>query len=770
MKILSKIALSIYFFIFTFSGSAAQAQAVPIEDISYFAVGQNDSRLFVLNGDNSVSIFDTAKGVFLATRKKVADTLPTGIFASPSGNYFVTISSHQKENYANVSVYKTEDFLREDVPPAKLIYSLESWGIFNAVFSPDEKKFIIASSFGKAVWFLDMDVYQSEKLPLNSSPIRLVVNNKGDKIFVLGQSLPALPSSFMIIDVGAKKILATKELDVAPFALTYDDLSDTLFVSNASSSGNGSNVMAFKVATGQTTLIPVGTAKPGNLALNKKTGEVFVASDTDGTVSVIGRDLKVNQTFSLGGAAIQQAHPAELLFLDKANKLVVLNTTTSTYSLYDSQTKKISKEGKLPFVGWGAVSSKGSSLFFGGKKEQSLLQINAEMGKENYIPEGAQKEVEAFLAKPISPAIDEARERLYVGNIISGNVAVVNTKSLEPIISKFVIKNPSTLALNTETQKLYVGSPSENKVAIVDVSERDIKILATVDVGKTPQSISVDSRRNKIYIGNFGDKTVTVIDGATNKVEKTLSLFKDLKVIAVTPVWLGRYLLIRDIGGDSVAVFDTETQTIKKKIQVGSRPINAVYIQDQSQIFLGLEGEKAIAVLNMKSWEVENRIEIGAVPYRLFYDRGYVYVAHRQDDSVTVIKVESGKKAQNIGDKKIKFFGELDTKYNQFAYLRSTDNGVITSQANGNLYIVKNQPEPETGIMNLVWLATINPDGSVTKNQNFPEEKTESKTMESFWKNNKIFITVGAVILILVLIGVVIYLIIRRRREVVPLA
>ncbi|MGC1928568.1 MAG: beta-propeller fold lactonase family protein, partial [Candidatus Nitrosopolaris sp.] len=76
---------------------------------------------------------------------------------------------------------------------------------------------------------------------------------------------------------------------------------------------------------------------------------------------------------------------------------------------------------------------------------------------------------------------------------------------------------PSAIAVNPNTNKIYVVNSNADTVSVIDADTN--KNETDIHVGKTPEAIAVNPNENTIYVANFGlGGSVTVIDGNTNKV------------------------------------------------------------------------------------------------------------------------------------------------------------------------------------------------------------------------------------------------------------
>ena len=72
------------------------------------------------------------------------------------------------------------------------------------------------------------------------------------------------------------------------------------------------------------------------------------------------------------------------------------------------------------------------------------------------------------------------------------------------------------IALNNQTNKIYVANAGSNTVSVID-GKTDSVIGNATKVGMHPTDIAVNPNTNKIYVANAGSNTVSVIDGSSLK-------------------------------------------------------------------------------------------------------------------------------------------------------------------------------------------------------------------------------------------------------------
>ena len=131
--------------------------------------------------------------------------------------------------------------------------------------------------------------------------------------------------------------------------------------------------------------------------------------------------------------------------------------------------------------------------------------------------------------QPLALAVNTVTNQVYVSDFASGNVAVIDGASNQTTLVP-VGPGPGAIAVNESTNKVYVcmsgGSrqvgPSfnvGNSVVVIDGASNGTTSVTTV---YGPGAMAINTATNKIYVGSVfpppdNSNSVTVIDGATNQ-------------------------------------------------------------------------------------------------------------------------------------------------------------------------------------------------------------------------------------------------------------
>jgi YVTN family beta-propeller protein len=78
------------------------------------------------------------------------------------------------------------------------------------------------------------------------------------------------------------------------------------------------------------------------------------------------------------------------------------------------------------------------------------------------------------------------------------------------------------LAVSPDGSKVYVTNIGSNTVSVINTATNTV--MGTVAVGNSPHGVSVSPDGSKVYAANFDSATVSVINTATNTVTTTVAV------------------------------------------------------------------------------------------------------------------------------------------------------------------------------------------------------------------------------------------------------
>ena len=106
------------------------------------------------------------------------------------------------------------------------------------------------------------------------------------------------------------------------------------------------------------------------------------------------------------------------------------------------------------------------------------------------------------------------------GGTASGGGGATHTTNLVPPSNVTVGTLPYAVAVNPNTNMVYVANSGSNTVSVINGTTNTV--VQNVTVGISPYGIAVNPNITMIYVANYDSNTVSVIDGTTNSVVQTV--------------------------------------------------------------------------------------------------------------------------------------------------------------------------------------------------------------------------------------------------------
>ena len=160
---------------------------------------------------------------------------------------------------------------------------------------------------------------------------------------------------------------------------------------------------------------------------------------------------------------------------------------------------------------------------------------------------------------------------------------------------------------------------------------------------------------DRVYTAEQTSNTVSVIDPATNKYLGSIHLGEDVPV-ALSPLYRGELLVhgmgfspdhktldVISIGSNSVALIDTESNTVKGKIYVGRSPHEGFFTPNGHELWVAVRGENYVSVIDPVLMKEVRRIETANGPGMVMFrpDGKYAFVPSSFTPEMDVIDTAS---------------------------------------------------------------------------------------------------------------------------------
>jgi len=498
------------------------------------AVDEANGQVFVANlGANTVSVFSDANDSVLATIP--VGKLPDAITVDPAnGDVYVVNGNYTGSGVGNISVIS---------------------GISDTV---------VATASVRGV------------------PTNVVVDNPDADLYVADTACGCLS----VLNASNDSVAATVFVGADPFAMAVDGANGSLFVANLGLSyGNGS---VMEVAgTAVVAKLP-RTDLPGPLALDPRTGTVYVGDENPNNVTV------VNGTTGELGASVAVPDGVRAMAYDPADgDLFVVGTYSDNVTVINASSNTI-------------VATVPVGLFPG----------------------------------PI--AIDPVDGSIFVGNTGSANVSVISGATFAVVATLAVNWDPVVIRGDPTNGMVYVLSAGLGDISgwifdgsLAAVNGATYNVSSVVPLGLVPQGMVVDSVRGTIYVSETGDDNVTVLNAASLQVVATVRVGSEPFAMAIDPA--GDALFVANALSQNVSVVSTTTDGVVASVPTGSEPYGLTVGPD-GLVFVRNANSSNLTVINTTTY-LWLTVPVGLLPDAMVYDANSsnLFVANYDSGTLSIV-------------------------------------------------------------------------------------------------------------------------------------
>jgi YVTN family beta-propeller protein len=234
------------------------------------------------------------------------------------------------------------------------------------------------------------------------------------------------------------------------------------------------------------------------------------------------------------------------------------------------------------------------------------------------------------------------KNKILVANNYNNSISVIDFNNFVEENNLYVGAHPNDIVAHNDIA--YVSCGESDSLIIYDLINERINF--EVPTGRFPHNITLLEEKNIIFISNMGDDSITVIDYINNKeikkikVESTpikINISKNKKYLYVCMSYLGH-----DKKG-SIGIIDLKTLNLINKINVGYSPVDL--FEENNYLYVSNLSDGSISVVNLNEFREETRISIGGMPRGIVKSNDNIFVGDYLNSTLNII---------NLKDKKIK--------------------------------------------------------------------------------------------------------------------
>ncbi len=207
--------------------------------------------------------------------------------------------------------------------------------------------------------------------------------------------------------------------------------------------------------------------------------------------------------------------------------------------------------------------------------------------------------------------------RLFVSNYRDDTVSVIEGDPEHEVKVLHVGDSPEGLALRNDPPLVAVANGTSSHVTLIDPVR--MKILGTLPCSTGPEAVSFSADGKLLYVTSPREKKIDILD-----VEAGKAAFDSIATpgqptrLALSPDGRRLYVTLHETKG-AVLVVDTSTRRIVRRVPVGRFPTGVVLSRDGSRLLAASFDDSTVTVIDTETLEALHTFPV---------DTGYGLVIH----------------------------------------------------------------------------------------------------------------------------------------------
>ena len=163
-----------------------------------------------------------------------------------------------------------------------------------------------------------------------------------------------------------------------------------------------------------------------------------------------------------------------------------------------------------------------------------------------------------------------------------------------------------------DARTIFTSNIGSDSVSAIQQGPGGAWTQTLIAVGKGPEGIELSPNGREVWSAHSRDGGVSIIDVATKTVTQTLNVgTRRSNRIHLTPD--AKFALISDLEAGDLVVLDAAARKEIKRLPLGKQP-EGILIPDNAHAYVAVNGDNHVAVVDLKTWQVTNKISTGTGP------------------------------------------------------------------------------------------------------------------------------------------------------------
>ncbi len=233
-----------------------------------------------------------------------------------------------------------------------------------------------------------------------------------------------------------------------------------------------------------------------------------------------------------------------------------------------------------------------------------------------------------------------ASSLIYVTNLNSNTVSVIDTTEGTVIDTISVSSSPFFIAITPDNRQIYVGSRNHAAIDVINPSTNTVVETITLPGGASPNEIVVTPDSQHVYVASEND-FVYVIETTSNTITESILFPQGSAPLGATITPDGEYVYIANSGNQTVGVIETVSNTLVSTIQLqsGGFPHGLTVTPDGAYVYVSDSMQNVVYIIDTSTRTLVTTIATnpGSGPLTITPSGDYVYLIERTLSTLSII-------------------------------------------------------------------------------------------------------------------------------------
>jgi YVTN family beta-propeller protein len=161
--------------------------------------------------------------------------------------------------------------------------------------------------------------------------------------------------------------------------------------------------------------------------------------------------------------------------------------------------------------------------------------------------------------------------------------------------------------------KLFTSNIVSNSISIIEQGAGGEWLQRVVKVGAGPEGLDLSPDGRHLWVAHSRDGGISIIDTVSGQVLHTLSA-KTQRSNRLKFTTDGRLVLVSDLSGGELAIFDALARIERARLKVGRSPTGILVAPNGDYAYVAVSGEQHVAVIDLAKLSVARTIMTGNEP------------------------------------------------------------------------------------------------------------------------------------------------------------